>query len=260
MLDVANIMLLLPAFALVLMRVSGMMLAAPIFSSVTVPRRVKVALAVAVTVVIFPMVRPSIGDLPPTLLGTAAMAVGELAVGLVIGLAVMMLFVAMQLAGQAIDQQMGLGLARVFNPMFESEVGVVSQLYLLIATALLLILNGHHLIVGGVIDSFRAMPPGQVTLQPEMLSVVRGLLAGSYAMALKVSAPVIVVLFLVSVMMGFLGRTVPQINILVVGFPLRIGIGLVALVMTIGVMLVIFSSGYRRMVDAVGELIRSLGA
>ncbi|MBN2581667.1 MAG: flagellar biosynthetic protein FliR [Planctomycetes bacterium] len=260
MLELAGVIKLLPAFALVLMRVGGMMLSAPLFSSSTIPVRVKTVFVAAIAVVVFPLVRPQMHDLPLTLLGTAVAAGAEMIVGLTIGLAVNLLFVGLQLGAHMIAQQMGLGLARIFNPSMMEEDDLLAAFYVLVGTALLLTMNGHHLIISAMLDSFRALPPMTASMQPELLDTIRGLLLSSFVVALKVSVPVVVVLFLVSLLMGFLGKTVPQLNILVVGFPLRIGIGLLAIVATFGITLVVFSRGYRQTVDAVAGMIGKLGA
>ena len=259
MFELARIVELLPSFALVLMRITGVMFTAPVFSAMAIPVRVKALLVATISLVVFPLVRADMANLPTTLLGTAMAGGAELLVGLTIGLAVNLLFVALQLGGQLVGQQMGLGLARVFNPMLHDETGILSTFYVLVGTALLLVMNGHHLVISGVLDSFKALPPMTVTAQPELLSTVRGLLVGSYVLALKFAVPTLIILFLVSLMMGFLGKTVPQLNILVVGFPLRIGVGLVALIATFGITLVVFSTGYRQTVDAVAEMISQLG-
>lgn len=259
MFELAKIVGLLPAFALVLMRITGVMLTAPIFSAAAIPMRIKALLVATISMVVFPLVRIDMTKMPSTLLGTAAAGGTELLIGLTIGLAVNLLFVALQLGGQVIAQQMGLGLARVFNPTLNSEVGILSTFYVVVGTALLLTMNGHHLIISGVLDSFKALPPMTATVQGELLSTVRGLLVGCYVLALKMAVPTLVILLLVSLIMGFLGKTVPQLNILVVGFPLRIGVGLIALIATFGVTLVVFSSGYRQTVDAVREMISQLG-
>ena len=258
--EFANILTLLPAFALVLTRVSGIMLGAPVFSSTVVPARLKAALALVISLMIFPLVWPRMTSLPATLPGVALAACGELLVGFVIGLAVNLLLTGLQLAASMTAQQMGLALARVYNPTLQTETGVLSQLYLMVGLAMLLAFNGHHLVIRGVLDSFDALPPMAITLRPELLNILRGLLAGSYVLALKVAVPAIVILFLVTLMMGFLGKTVPQINILVVGFPLRVGVGLLAILVSFTVAMGIFSDGYQRTVDAVGAMIRNLGA
>jgi len=260
MIDFATILTLLPAFALVLTRISGIALGAPVFSSSVVPARIRIGLVALVSLVVFPVVWPTMTEVPHTLIGTVLGAMGELLIGLAIGLGVNLLFTGLQLGAHMVGQQMGLGLARVYNPTVEGETGILSQFYLLTGLALLLVMNGHQLVIRGVLDSFEALPPMTLTLRPEVLHILRGLLAGSYVLALKVAIPAVLILFLVTLMMGFLGRTVPQINILVVGFPLRVGVGLVALLVSFGAALVVFSDGYRQTVDAVGEMIRILGA
>lgn len=235
------------------------MLAAPVYSSMAVPARVKIGLTVLLALMIFPVLPWDAATVPDTLAGTVVGLMGELLVGLAIGLAVNLLFTGLQLAAQMMAQQMGLGLARIYNPSVEGETGVIAQFYLLVGLAVLLTFNGHQLVIRGVLDSFKALPPMAVVLRPEVLEILRGLLAGSYVLALKVAVPTVIVLFLVSVMMGFLGRTVPQINILVVGFPLRVGVGLLAMIVSFGAAMVVFSEGYGRTVDAVGEMIRQLG-
>jgi flagellar biosynthetic protein FliR len=260
MLDLTHILTLLPAFAVVLTRVSGLMLTAPLFSLSVIPPQVKAGLAALISLIVFPIVRPTMGALPDNLLSLTIACSGELMVGLVIGLAVNLLMTGVQLAAQMASQQMGLGLARVFNPALGAQSDVMEQFYVMFATVLFLLLNGHLLVLGAVLDSFKSLPPLAVTVRPEAFEVLVGLLGGAYVMALKVAAPTLVVFFLVSAVMGFLGRTVPQINILVVGFPVRITVGLAVLATTVGTTALVFSDGYRETVDAVGELIRGLGA
>lgn len=260
MFDLSHIITLLPAFALVLTRVSGLMLAAPLFSLSVIPPQVKAGLAGLISLIIFPVVRPTMGAMPENLLGLVVACGGELMVGLVIALAVNLLLVGVQLAAQMASQQMGLGLARVFNPALGAQTDVMEQLYVMLATVLFLLFNGHLMVLGAVLDSFKSLPPMAVTVRPEAFQVLIGLLGGAYVMALKVAAPLLVIFFLVSAVMGFLGRTVPQINILVVGFPVRITVGLAVLATTVGTTALVFSDAYRETVDGVGELIRGLGA
>jgi flagellar biosynthetic protein FliR len=258
--DLSHIITLLPAFAVVLTRVSGLMLTAPLFSLSVIPPQVKAGLAALISLIIFPVVRPTMGPLPENLLGLVIACGGELMVGLVIGLAVNLLLAGVQLAAQMASQQMGLGLARVFNPALGSQSDVMEQFYVMFATVLFLLFNGHLMVLGAVLDSFKSLPPLAVTVRPEAFQVLIGLLSGAYCVALKVAAPLLVIFFLVSAVMGFLGRTVPQINILVVGFPVRITVGLAVLATTVGTTALVFSDAYRETVDGVGELIRGLGA
>lgn len=259
MFDLAAWITLLPAFALVAARLSGIMLSAPIFSSSAIAAPVKIGLVALLALVVFPVVLPRMTAVPETLVAAVVGMLGELAVGFAIGLAVNLLMIGLQTAAQMIGQQMGLGLARVFNPAVEDETDVLSQFYLLVGLALLLLMGGHRLILAAVLDSFAALPPMTVTLEPRVFHILIGLLQAAFVLAFKIAVPALLVLFLVTLMMGFLGRTVPQINILVVGFPLRVAVGLLALVVAFGVGMTVFGDGYQQTVDAVGEMIRSLG-
>lgn len=250
---------LLPALVLVLTRISGLMLAAPIFSSASIPPQVKVGLTVILSLIIFPTVYPQMTAVPPSLLGITVSLATELMIGLSIGLAASLFFAGIELGAEMISQQMGLGLARVFNPMIESESGVVSQVYVMVATTLLLVFNGHHLLLGAVLDSYRYLPPMASSMDPHVLTVIRSLLGSSFVIAMKLAVPIMLLMFLVSMFMGFLGRTVPQINILVVGFPLRIGVGMIGIIATFSLTLAVFTDGYRDMVDGIAEMIHSLG-
>ncbi len=252
-------MTLLPALVLVLTRISGLMLTAPIFSSAAIPPQVKIGLTVILSLTIFPMVYPQMTDVPPSLLGISVGLATELMIGLAIGLAASLFFAGLELGGELISQQMGLGLAQVFNPMLESESGVVSQVYLMVGSALFLVFNGHHMLLAAVLDSYRYLPPMATSLDPHVLTVLRALLSSSFVIAMKLAVPVVLLLFLVTAFMGFLGRTVPQINILVVGFPLRIGVGLVGMVATFGLTLLVFTESYGNLVNQVADMIRHLG-
>ncbi len=123
MLELADIITWLPAFALVLMRVGGMMLSAPLFSSTTIPVRVRAILVAAIAVVVFPIVRPDMQHLPPTLLGTAVAAGAEMIIGLTVGLAVNLLFDldCGSKSGQVRAKHINLGLDRRI-PVGEEEV------------------------------------------------------------------------------------------------------------------------------------------
>jgi flagellar biosynthetic protein FliR len=258
MFDLAFILTLLPSFALVMARISGLMLSAPVFSSSLVPGQVKIGLTVILSLMVFPLVRPGMTEIPDTLVGTALAMGGELLIGLTLGMAVNLLFTGIQLAASMVSQQMGLGLARVFDPMMEEETDTLSEFYGLFGLALLLVLNGHHLVLRGLLDSFSALPPMTVALRPELLDILVKMLDASFLLAVKVAVPTVLILFLVSLMMGFLGKTVPQINILVVGFPLRVGVGFVGLLLSFTATVVVFSEAYQRTANEISLMIHSL--
>ena len=218
-----------PAFLLVFFRLTGLFLFAPVFGSNVIPRRVKALLALVLTFCIFPIVAPH----TPIVLAMPAFAVTvgtELLIGLVIGYGASLPLIAMQIGGQLIGQQLGLGLAQVFNPDFNEETEVLSQFLFLVALVVFLLLNGEQMLITALAHSFRDVPIGGMIPQGHILNFVLGLLQAMFELGLRVAAPLLCMIFLETVAMGFVARTVPQLNILTLGFPLRIMAGFLLMV------------------------------
>ena len=243
------LMQFLPGWLLVLFRITGIFLAAPVFSSTGIPRRVKVLLALGLSFCVYPMLHPVLwapggasaalltqmqgsGLSLPRMAGAVA---SELLIGLVIGLGASLPIAGMQLAGQVIDQQLGTGLGGLINPDQQTQTTAVSQTYYLMATMFFLALGGHRILVMTLLDSYHSTPLGGFRADGQVLTLTVGLLTAMFELALRVAAPVLGLVFLETVAMGFVARTVPQLNILSVGFPLRLilGMGLIAGAVTV---------------------------
>lgn len=225
----------IPAFMLVMFRLMGLFIFAPIFGSPVVPVRVRVFLALLLAFCIYPLVPPQV----PIQLNVFTMAFAiamEIFIGLVIGYGASLPLVGMQIGGIMIGHQLGLGLARVFNPDSNEETEVLSQLMYFMALAVFLLLNGHHVLVASVARTFSTVPLGGYTPDGHVLDVMVGLLTSMLELAVRVSAPLLCLIFLETVALGFIARTVPQINILSIGFPLRILMGLFLLAVMVGPM------------------------
>ena len=224
-------------FTLVLTRISGLMLFAPIFGSSNVPPQAKIGLSAVLSFIVFPTLPAVSFQAMTTLGGFAIAAVGELAVGVVIGFASSLLFVGFQLAGHFMGQQMGTALAAVFNPQFEGQVSVMGNFYFFIAIVLFVLMNGHHLLLSAVISSFRVIPLAAVHFPPQVPAKLSVMFGEIFWMGLRIAAPTVLALFLASVALGFIARTVPQMNLLIIGFPLRIGLALAVIVLSLPLML-----------------------
>jgi len=225
-LELLNIPLMLPGFVLVLARTSALTMATPMFANNNVPIRVRGALALVLAMMLFPLVR---ARLPGTLSWSVALGglFGEAALGLLMGLTIQMLFVGMSLAGLLIGQQAGLALGQIYNPDLENTESVLSRLYFYLGMMFFLAVGGHRALVRSLLDSFGQVPPGGFAVTPDALELVAGSLASAFVMAVRLAGPTLVALFLATLSMGFVSRTVPQLNILAVGFSIRIVVGLV---------------------------------
>ena len=222
----------LPAFLLVLSRVAGLMLASPLFSGTMLPTPINVILALAISLSIFPLMAG--GLVVPVTLGSAAAGMaGELAIGLVLGLGVTLVFTGAQVAAQLISQQAGIALGEVFNPMMESSSTEVSQLYFLVAMAVFLAVDGHHALIRALLDSFATIPPLGFKPDASLLELVVELLTLSFIIAVRVGGPVMLALLLALLTLGFISRTMPQLNLLTFGFPLKLALAMFMMAVTL---------------------------
>jgi flagellar biosynthetic protein FliR len=163
-------------------------------------------------------------------------AVRSLVVGALLGFTINLVFTAVRYAGSIVGMQIGFAIVNSYDPMSNSQVSVISQLYYLLAVLLFFTTGAHQILVAAMFQSCIAVPPfasgdpvgGALYLLREFGTV--------FSLGLKIAAPVVIVLLLVSASMGVIVKTVPQLNVLVVGFPIKIGVGLI----TVGLSLVYF--------------------
>jgi flagellar biosynthetic protein FliR len=222
----------MPAWLMVLFRLTGIFIFAPVFGSPTIPRQVKVFMVVGLSLCVYPtlldsgrdsalLIEPLIGRDMSLWFLIPQIAV-ELLLGLIIGYAASLPLIGMQVGGQVIGQQMGLGFAQVVNPESREQSSLIGQVLFMMALAIFVILGGHRLMFATLVSSFNHIPLGGFNDFAALTNLIVGLLAIMFELAVQVAAPLICLLFLVTVAMGFIARTVPQFNILSVGFAIRI--------------------------------------
>jgi flagellar biosynthetic protein FliR len=215
------------AFVLVLARVAGLVLAAPVFGHLLVPVRVRVGIVALLAAVLATALPPVPA---PATMSALALAVGiESIVGVLLGLVAQFVLVGVQLGGQLAGTQMGFGMASLIDPGSSAHVTIVSEWQQLVALAVFLALDVHHLLIRALLASFRSTPPGAAVLSAGGVQVLLALAGDVFATGVRIAAPVIVVLVLANLALGVLARTIPQLNVFVVGFPLNVGVGLMAL-------------------------------
>jgi len=154
-----------------------------------------------------------------------------------------------------IGQQLGIALARVFDPLFNDQSSVLGQFYFWLAMIIFLLINGHIILLKAMINSFHTLAPGQFIVSKDFISNLTEVLQLSFAMAFQVSAPVIVAILLATLAMGFITRTVPQFNILSVGFSIRALIGFVLVVICLIPAIQIFLAGLDKGFDILYQIL-----
>lgn len=216
----------LAGFILVLMRSSGIFFLTPVIGSRNVPARVKIGLSFFLAIVAFPFVKlPALVSLDSPI--TYMLAIGkELIVGLLIGYVGLLFFSAILIAGQIIDLQMGFGLVNVIDPMQQIQVPVMGQFKYLIGILIFLIVNGHHWFIVALSRSFELVPIGTFSFKPRLTMSAISSFSEVFVLALKIGAPIFGTLIMVDFALGIVARTMPQMNVFIVGFPVKIAVGL----------------------------------
>ncbi len=215
-------------FIFVLLRVSIILFLLPIFGSVNLPTVWKAAFALLLALLLSQVVPRQ----PLAIASGLEMAVllgAELLLGLVLGLSVRLILTSFQMAGQFIGFQMGFTIVNVVDPQSGSQTSILAQFSYILAILIFLMINGHHYLIQALVRSFELVPPGGFVVNPGVFTKLAKLSSHMFTVALKIAAPVMSALLLATIALGIVSKTVPQMNILIVGFPLNIGIGLLLL-------------------------------
>jgi len=231
-----------------------LMIYGPVFGSSVIPIRVKVFLSLVIGLAAYPLLSAEhlMGiELKLDLWLLAPLIAMELLIGLIVGFIASLPLLALQTGGLIMGQQMGLGFAQLYNPAIDDEADIIGQMLFFMAIAGFLIVGGHEWMLLAVLNSFEHLPLGRFAIDFDVVELVSGILLTSLELALRVAAPLLALVFLETVAMGLLAKTVPQLNILSLGFPIRIlvGIGIVALGLV-----VINDVAMDALVDAFGEI------
>jgi len=217
-------------FIIVLLRVVAIVVTIPVFSDTSVPIRFKASLSIIITLIIFPVVLPKIVQ-PANdhLLISIYRMAGEAMIGLTIGFVARMIIVAIRMAGDVIGFQMGLSIANVIDPMTSEQVSIISELQYLIALLIFLTVDAHHIFFSAIIQSYTILNPWTFHFSGQLMQFIFDMSKEMFVIAVKLAAPLMAVMLLTNVGLGIVARTVPQINVFIVGMPLQIAVGLIFL-------------------------------
>jgi len=220
--------LLLATYIYPFARIMGYISADPVLGNRSVPIRLKIGLALAISVAI----APTLGPLPPidpaSPIGLAILA-QQIFIGVAIGFAVRVIFAAIEMAGQMIGLQMGLGFATFFDPQTSAQVPVIGQYLGLMAILVFLSLNGHALLLSTLIESFRILPVGTLGLDSNGFAAYARWGSQIFLIGFTLALPVIATLLIANFGIGIISRAAPQMNIFAVGFPFTLLVGMTSL-------------------------------
>ncbi|WP_022947873.1 flagellar biosynthetic protein FliR [Methylohalobius crimeensis] len=235
------------------LRIGSLFMTLPVLNNHSVPLRVRVILAVAVTAVVMPTL-PPVPSLNLLGLQAVMVAVREILIGAATGFIMQMAFAVLVFAGQSIAYSMGLGFAAMIDPQLGVQVPIVSQVYLLFGTLLFLGLDGHLLLIDLLAGSFQTLPVRLSGFDRDDIWTLIGWSSNVFVGGVLLSLPIVIALLFVNIALGVATRAAPQLNIFSVGFPITLGLGLGLIWVTFPLVLEQFAGE----LPAVYELIRKL--
>lgn len=243
----------LQTLMLIMMRGSGLFILAPIIGARQVPVLIRVGLLVLLSLTLVPVVAESTA-VATSLAELAVLALKEILVGVLIGLFFIFIFFAAKMAGGLVGYQIGFAIAVQLDPTSGDQVSLIGRFWDLMASLIFIAISGHHLIIHAFADSYAVIPPGAVALSGTVGEMVMKYSAYVFVLALKMAAPVLVTLFLTDVSLGTVAKTMPTMNVFFVGFPIKIGVGM----LTIALALPLFSYVLQRAIDFLDGELRTL--
>jgi len=214
------------AFLLVLTRTSGIFFISPFLGSMNISAKIRAAAAILLAVLLFPVVvKESVIHAPATILLFAFTVVKELFIGWLIGLVGYIVLSAVNMAGKIMDMQVGFAVVSMMDPTTQQQTGLIGTFLYNLTLIYFVVTNGHHVILSALAESFRIIPLDSMVWNDSLPQLINDLTAGIFTNGMKIAMPVTFAILLTNVGMGILARTMPQMNIFVVGIPMHLMIG-----------------------------------
>ncbi len=224
----ADLSIWVASLLLPLTRILGLIAIAPVFGDNALPMRVKLSLGLILALIMAPMVAPGVSGQPsfePVSMSGLMLIVQEFLIGLAMGFAVRIVFIAVALAAEMTAMTMGLNFASFFDPHSQGQSSVVSQFLMVLATLIFLSINGHLLLLSTLGESFFSLPVGTISFSGNAAKQVVDWAAIIFTVGVQLSLPMVAALLISNVALGILTRAAPQLNLFGIGFPIMLALG-----------------------------------
>ncbi|KAB2337524.1 flagellar type III secretion system protein FliR [Cytobacillus depressus] len=248
-----------PAFLLIFVRVTSFFLMMPLFSYRSIPTPVKIGLGFFMAMIMVFTIDTPLMEVDSLYF---LLILKEALVGLMIGFIAYLILSAIQIAGGFIDFQMGFAIANVIDPQTGAQSPLMGQYLYTISLFFLLMVNGHHLLLDGVFYSYQFIPLEQAWVpfgSENMAEYVIKVFNSMFIIAFQMAIPVVGSLFLVDIALGIIARTVPQLNVFVVGLPIKIGVSFIVIIAVMSILLMAVSQLFETMLGAMRGLMEIIG-
>lgn len=217
---------LLLVYVVVLARVAGLVTFAPFWSVMAVPKQIRIVLAMSLAIIITLLVKEKVPTPPQDYLALGVIIIGEVIIGCLIGFIGQLVISSLDTTAQILSTQLGFSLASIINPTNRTQSSAIGILAQMLAIVVLLAIDGHHWILTAVINSFSSFVPGQFALSPSIFYLLMRLSADALTMGVGLAAPAVIVLFAVEFFIALSGRVAPQLQVMLISFPIKIMVGL----------------------------------
>lgn len=249
------------AFMLVLCRMGGMLVSAPLFNMRSVPAQVKIGLAVATAIILFPLHSAHL-VVPKDLIQFSLLAIQESVIGLILGFVANLIFMGLQIAGEYISMQMGLSTASILDPVTQTQSAMIGQFFFYLGGLLFLNLNIHHGLILGIDRSFDWIPLGHFIGEGKltgglMTERLIKLTSDMFIVALMVGVPLMGILLILEVAVGFVAKVMPQMNAFMVAIPLKVALGLVLIIVCMPYLSMTLGDQYAHLVQVLMGLYKT---
>lgn len=241
------------SFFLTLFRISVVLFLLPFFGGNSIPKALKAALTLVLTMAVWPQISFP-GSLMPSGWNIAIMFLAEVALGVILALMVNFLFAAVQTGGQIIGFQMGFAMVNVVDPITGTSNAVTAHFIYMCTMLTFLVLNGHLHLIKAVAMSFEYIPPGGLVLTNPLVNNFFDFSTIMFTLAIRIAAPVMAALFLVDLALALIARAAPQMHVLVLGFPIKITVGFFFLGFIFSIMTT-YVGDYLKVLDHMYEVI-----
>lgn len=220
-------------YLLIFIRIAGLVSVAPIYGTRGVPRRVRLGLAICISVLV-----ATVTDYQPlnytTIIGFTVLALKELIMGLSIGLAANLCLTIINLSGMFIDREIGLTMVTEFDPTTNANITISAEFYNYAVLLIMLCTNMHHFIIQAICDSFQVVPVGGAIWDGDsLLAIATAFMQQYFLIGFRISLPIFISITLLNVVLGVLAKTAPQMNMFSIGIELKLGLGLIIMIATI---------------------------
>ena len=244
-------------FALILIRISGLFLLSPIWGRANIPNMLKIGLSVVLSLILINFCPPAAG-LYDNLVGFVLLCVGELLIGLTLGFVTTMFFGIVFTAGQIIDMQTGFGMVQVYDVQQNIQIPITGNLFNLVMLLCFMLTGGHLRLIEILFHTFEALPASHVVLDERLPAVMLEGFVRTFVLAVQVAMPVIASGLLAEISLGIIVRTAPQMNVFVIGIPIKTIIGLVMLTLIVPVFTYMTTPIFDEMYGFVGQAFGAL--